>query len=115
MPNASALTSTVASLLAADTPVTFYDVAVVVRALGAEDPPDALLTSLVKLHEAAHLTDGARGVLEQYLRTRAARHAAERELAREPLGPKAHGRTIRAKRGTTITVVLEDTKEHHWE
>jgi hypothetical protein len=104
----------IAQLLGASEPVSFYDVARVLRPFARVDPPDAILRRLLELHAAEHLTDGAREVLDGYLRACAARHAAERRLAASPLTARSHGRTARAAAGTSLTLRLDDRPKQGW-
>jgi hypothetical protein len=99
------LAELVRELTETDLPVSFVDALRVVRVTRrAGDLPDELVYALVALHDAAHLTDGGREVLADYLRAVAVKAQQERNLAARVIKLSDSGKTARAKAGSTLRI-----------
>jgi predicted secreted protein len=97
-------------LLAVDGPVSFIDALALTRALSSYDPPDPTVAALIALHDAAHVTDGARQILASYLRQLAKRREQERRRCERPVTLADDAQTGRLRRGATLTLALDERR-----
>jgi hypothetical protein len=88
--------------------VTFYDAITLIHAARFfDDLPQGLVADWVALHDAPHVTDGARALLGQFLKRLATKQANARRLAQQLIVLKDSGKTLRASIGHTVAVALE--------
>lgn len=102
--------TTIDQLLTASVgPVTFLDAIKLVRRIKQLDSSD--LDALVQLHDHARATNGAKEVLGDFLRGKAQSMAYERAYSERVLTLEDSGRTVRARVGHTLRLLL-DTRSH---
>lgn len=95
--------------------VTFYDALALVRAARPfEDLPKGFVADWVALHDAPHVTDGARTILGQYLQRLFSRQDNHRRLATQLIVLKDSGKTLRAAIGMPIAIALDARPQHGW-
>lgn len=88
-------------------PVTFYDILMLLRELGDErEAGPELLDALSSLTTRAHLTDGARQVLRNFLRSIATLYAQERARAKRGVTSRDHQKRVRLTFNTWFFVCL---------
>lgn len=110
-PETEHLLAIVADLLATQDPVTFYEALTVVAAARPISEPEAhTLHALLRLHDAPHLTDGARDILGPFLKSHAQRMQQQRALAKRPILIKDAGKTARAPQGSVLILSLEERR-----
>ncbi len=98
--------------------VTFVDALVLVRLYRQRSVVDeAFLSALAGWVASPCLTDGAKEVLESFLRTEGRRVGRERARSERALGLADHGRRIRLELGSSLIFDLErrDRLGLHWE
>lgn len=102
-------------LLAYPEPIAFLDVLMLVRhARQLGEPSDTDLRSLLALQNAPHATDGARKILDDYLRGCARRHETQENLGSRIIRLKDSGKTARVTTGTLLTLELEERRGAGW-
>ena len=88
--------------------VTFVDALVLVRLYRQRQVVDeSFLSALAAWMTSPCLTDGARDVLESFLRTEGRRVVRERARSERSLGMADHGRRIRLELGSSLNVDLD--------
>lgn len=109
--DSAVLLRAVGQLVRSGVPLSFYDaLGVVRRARRIDDVDDRVLADMINMHDLPRTTDGARAILSDFLRSQAQRQAAERDLAAQPIGVDASGKTARALPGSTLTLQLEERR-----
>jgi hypothetical protein len=110
------LHGTLSHLLRCTEPVSFVDALQLVRLLRcADELDDAVLASLLQLHERPELTLGGKEVLGDFLRSYAQRLAQERALAERPIKLQDSGKTARAPVGRALEIALDAKQPSSWE
>jgi hypothetical protein len=99
-------------------PISFLDVVMLLRRsrqVGA--PVNDELVALVALHDAPHTTDGARGILGEYLSGWAKRQQTQRDLGARTVLKRDSGKTARVAAGSSVRVELEERRGagYRWE
>jgi hypothetical protein len=90
-------------------PISFYDAMIVVRrARAVGQLRDEALTALMALHDSDIVTDGARQILNEFLKVYAERVAAERARAARPITLDDDQQTVRAAVGDILEVELTE-------
>lgn len=102
-------------LLAYPEPIAFLDVLMLVRrARQLGEPSDTDLRSLLALQNAPHTTDGARKILDDYLRGCARRHETQENLGARVIRLKDSGKTARVTAGALLTLELDERRGAGW-
>ena len=91
--------------------VTFYEAIEVLEAARAIDRlGDAALQDMILLHDAPHVTDGARSILAPYIKIQTGKRMSEMVLAKRPLLLADRNKTARAHPGDTIHLHLAERR-----
>ena len=110
-PETAHLQALLDDLLSTSDPVTFYEALTLVAAARPIAEPDAhTLNQLLLLHDAPHLTDGARDILGPFLKAHAQRINVQRNLAKRPILLKDTGKTARAPQHAVLLLSLEERR-----
>lgn len=116
MPPCSDVRTLARALGEGDDFVTFIDVLPLQRlARDLIHMPRATLEAIAQLHDASHVTLGAKDVLIEVLRSYHHRAQAERRLAQRPLGRGHAHKTIRLQVGQQATVALSCSPTESWQ
>ena len=78
------------------------------------EPSDTEIRSLLALQTAPHTTDGARKILDDYLRGCARRHETQENLGARVIRLKDSGKTARVPAGALLTLELEERRGAGW-
>lgn len=91
--------------------VSFYEALGVVQDARTHDSLDGnVIQLLLQLHDAPHTTDGARGILADFLRGYSARLLQQKSLGERPITLKDHGKIARVERGKTLVLLLDERR-----
>lgn len=116
MPPCSDVRALARALGEGDDDVTFIDVMPLQRlALALAHMPAATLEALVQLHDAPHVTLGAKDVLMGVLRSYQHRAQNERRLAERLLGQGQAHKTIRLRVGQQAIIALGCSRDETWQ
>ena len=92
-------------------PVSFLDTLMLVRMARRDgDLGDRVIEGFVQLHDASHVTDGAREILARYLKSCARERADQRTRGTRPLNLRDSDKTVRGAVGDGLRLELNERR-----